>query len=161
MKFIVDCMFGKLAKWLRILGYDTLYYKGSDPKDLIKIANLEDRIIITRNKKSFPHQPKDRIIWINEDEPYDQLKELISKGVISLSGEENFSRCTICNIKLENIPKQNVKGIIPDYIFLHHSEFSHCPQCHRIYWQGTHLDNMKKRIETLRKSFSKSNLRNL
>ncbi len=151
MKFIVDRMFGKLAKWLRILGYDTVYYKGINHEDLLKIASYEDRIVITRNKKIFHKENKGRIIWINEDDLYLQLKELISKGVISFSEENHFSRCIICNKRLENISKQGLKGMVPDYIFLHHNEFSRCPQCNRIYWPGTHLENMKKRIEALLK----------
>lgn len=153
MKFIVDSMFGKLAKWLRILGYDTVYFRGIDPADLIRMSNEEDRIIITRNKKICSQEIKDRVIWINEDDPHLQLRELISKGFISSAGEGYFSICIICNKRLENVSKQKVKGKVPDYIFLHHNEFFHCPQCHRIYWQGTHLENMKKRIEALQKTF--------
>jgi len=149
MKFIVDQMLGKLAKWLRMLGYDTVYYKGEYPKKITELVLVEDRIFLTRNKKINQENLKGRIIRVNENNPYLQLQELISKGILYLHKDGLFSRCLICNKKLENIPREKVKGMVPDYIFLHHKEFQGCPQCNRIYWRGTHLENMRKMIEEL------------
>ena len=95
MKFIVDRMLGKLAKNLRMLGYDTLYYRGETPHPLIQLGRQESRIILTRNMKLIPKRPMDWIIQIREDNPVLQLKELIKKELISLEGGTLFSRCLL------------------------------------------------------------------
>lgn len=152
MRFIADRMLGKLGKWLRILGYDTIYFNGDDIEKLKKLAIDEGRIILTRNKKIIFNELKGKIVWIEEDNPYLQLKELILKGLISSSEKNLFSRCLICNKELESISKSEIKGMVPDYIYMYHKEFFICPQCKRVYWPGTHLKNMKIKLEELFKT---------
>ena len=149
MKFIVDRMLGMLAKELRMLGYDTVYYRGENAYPLIKLAREEGRVILTRNTKLTPKRPEDRIIRIGEDKPPLQLRELIQKKVISLNEENLFSRCLLCNILLDKIPREEAKGKVPDFIFYQQKEFSRCPQCLRIYWQGSHQENMQKKVKEL------------
>jgi uncharacterized protein with PIN domain len=150
MKFIADRMLGKLARELRMLGYDTIYYRGENAYQLIKLAREEGRVILTRNTKLTPKRPEDRIIRIMEDGPSLQVRELIQKGYISLIEENLFSRCLVCNMLLDQIPREEAEGKIPDFIFYQQKEFSQCPQCLRIYWQGSHQDHMLKRIEQLK-----------
>lgn len=152
MKFIADRMLGKLGKWLRILGYDTVYFNGDDIEKLKKLAIDEERIILTRNKKIHFNELKGKIVWIEENNPYLQLKELILKGLISSPEKKLFSRCLLCNKELESISKSEIKGMVPDYIYISHKEFFICPQCKRIYWPGTHLKNMKIKLEELFKT---------
>jgi len=149
MKFIVDCMLGKLAKELRMLGYDTIYYRGEDPYQLIQMARDEGRMILTRNTKLTPKRPEDRIIWIMEDKPSPQLSELIQKGYISLNEETLFSRCLLCNMLLDEIPWKEAKGKVPDFIFHQQKRFYRCPQCLKIYWQGSHQEHMQKKVDEL------------
>ena len=149
MKFIADRMLGKLAKGLRMLGYDTVYYRGENAYPLIKLAREEDRVILTRNTKLIPKRPEDRIIRIGEDKPLLQLRELIQKKVISLNEENLFSRCLLCNIPIEEIRRGEAEGKVPDFIFYQQKEFFRCPQCLRIYWQGSHQENMQKKVEEL------------
>jgi uncharacterized protein len=150
MKFIADRMLGKLAKELRMLGYDTVYYQGEDAYPLIKLAREEDRVILTRSTRFTAKRPEDRIVRITEDKPSLQLKELIQRKTISLIEEPLFSRCLVCNTLLNEIPREEVEGKVPDFIFYQQREFFRCPQCSRVYWQGSHQDHMKKRIERLR-----------
>jgi uncharacterized protein with PIN domain len=149
MKFIADRMLGKLAKGLRMLGYDTVYYRGENAYPLIKLAREEDRVILTRNTKLIPKRPEDRIIRIGEDKPLLQLRELIQKEVISLNEENLLSRCLLCNIPIEEIRRGEAEGKVPDFIFYQQKEFFRCPQCLRIYWQGSHQENMQKKVEEL------------
>lgn len=149
MKFIADRMIGKLAKELRMLGYDTVYYRGENAYPLIKFAREEGRVILTRNTKLTPRRPEDHIVRITEDKPSRQLRELIQRKIISLYEEPFFSRCLLCNILLDEIPREEVEGKVPDFIFYQKKEFSRCRQCSRIYWQGSHQDHMKKKIEGL------------
>ena len=149
MKFIADRMLGKLARELRMLGYDTVYYREENPYQLIKLAREENRVILTRNTKLIPKRPEDRIVRIMEDKPPLQLRELIQKKVVSLNEENLFSRCLLCNIFLEEISHEEVEGKVPDFIFYQQKQFFRCPQCLRIYWQGSHQDHMQKKVNEL------------
>jgi uncharacterized protein with PIN domain len=150
MKFIADRMLGKLAKELRMLGYDTVYYRGENAYPLIKLAREEGRVILTRTTKLTPKRPEDRIVRIMEDKPSFQLRELIQIKIISLHDETPFTRCLVCNILLNEMPREEAEGKVPDFIFYQRKEFFRCPQCSRIYWQGSHQDHMQKKIEELK-----------
>jgi uncharacterized protein with PIN domain len=149
MKFLIDRMLGKLVKGLRMLGYDTIYYRGEDIYQLIQIARQEGRVVITRNTKLIPKRPEDRILRTVEDKPSLQLKELIQKGYISLDEKSLFSRCLLCNALLDEIPREKAEGKVPDFIFYQQKDFFQCPQCRRIYWQGSHLGNMQRKVKEL------------
>jgi len=143
-------MLGRLAKELRMLGYDTVFYRGEDPYPLVKLAREEGRVILTRNTKLTPKRPEDRIVRIMEDKPSLQLRELIQSKIISLHEEIPFSRCLLCNIVLNEIPREEAEGKVPDFIFYQQKEFFRCPQCLRIFWQGSHQDHMLEKIERLK-----------
>jgi uncharacterized protein len=151
MKFLVDRMLGKLAKDLRLLGYDTLYYEGKGLLELIDLSRKERRVILTRNSRLIPKRPDDQIVQITEDKPALQLRQLISRNIIRFEEGRLFSRCLLCNAVLEGVFRQEVEGKVPDFIFHQHKEFFRCPQCQKIYWPGTHQENMRQKIkETLR-----------
>ena len=158
MKFVVDRMLGKLAKQLRMLGYDALYYRGEDVYPLIRLGRQEGRVIVTRNTKVIPRRPEDVILRITEDEPLLQFKELIQKTNIEIDEGKVFSRCLLCNVLLDPIPQKEVEGKVPDFIFHQYIKFFQCPQCERIYWPGSHPENMQRRIREL--FHSKSEARN-
>ena len=149
MKFLVDRMLGKLAKELRMVGYDTIYYRGEDVHQLMQLARQEGRAILTRNTKLFSKKFDVSILRVTEDDPILQLKELIEKGHITLDEKILFSRCLLCNTLLDEILQEEAEGKVPDFIFYQQKTFFRCPQCHRIYWQGSHQENMQKNIEEL------------
>ncbi len=149
MKFLVDRMLGKLAKALRLLGYDAIYYQGEDLTQLIRLAREQDRIILTRNTKLAPRRPEDRIVRVANDDPKLQLRELHEKGHIAFDEEKSFSRCLVCNVLLDGITRKEVDGKVPDFIFHNYQEFYRCSQCGRIYWPGSHQQNMQKRIKEI------------
>ena len=149
MKFIADRMLGKLAKELRMLGYDTLYYRGEDAYSLIKLAREQSRTILTRTTHLLPKRPEDRITRVMEDRPSHQLRELIQRKVIMLKEQTLFSRCLLCNVPLDEILREEAEGKVPDFIFYQHKAFVRCPQCQRIYWPGSHQENMRKKVEEL------------
>jgi uncharacterized protein with PIN domain len=150
MKFLVDRMLGKLARDLRLLGYDTLYYKGKDLLELIDLGRKGRRIILTRNSRLIPKRPEDQIVQITQDSPALQLGDLISRGYIQAEEGRFFSRCLLCNALLERVLRREVEGKVPDFIFQHHKEFVRCTHCQKIYWPGTHHESMKKKLETLK-----------
>jgi uncharacterized protein with PIN domain len=150
MKFLVDRMLGKLARDLRLLGYDTLYYKGEDLRELIDLGRKEHRLILTRNSRLIPKRPEDQIVQIAEDSPALQLRELISRNDIPLEEGRFFSRCLLCNALLEKVSRQAAEGKVPDFIFQHHKDFVRCTRCQKIYWPGTHHEHMLKKMRALR-----------
>jgi hypothetical protein len=148
MKFIADAPLGKLAKWLRILGYDTIYFREKGLTKLIERAEREDRIILTRNRHLKRLSEEKKYLFITQDQPWLQLKEVIQAYNIK-KGEEAFSRCLSCNHPLQNITKSEAEGKVPEYVYDTQNNFFTCPQCHRIYWPGTHLQRMEEKIDTL------------
>ena len=151
MKFIADRTLGKLAKGLRMLGYDTVYFRGEDFHQLLHLARQDDRIILTRDTKLGLRRPKDRILTIMENNPLLQLKEAVRKSCLSLQEEMFYTRCLLCNEQIEEIPRGQAEGKVPDFIFHQQKYFFRCPRCDRIYWQGSHLDNMTKKVMELRR----------
>jgi uncharacterized protein len=149
MKFLVDAMLGKLAKELRMLGYDAAYYRGQDAHELIRLACQQGRVVLTRHKELTRNTEKDRIIQIEQDKPSLQLKELLDQGIIALAEDSLFSRCLLCNSSLDETTREEVEGKVPEFIFYQENEFYACPRCHRIYWRGSHLEKMEKRLKAL------------
>ena len=149
MKFLVDRMLGKLAKQLRLLGYDAVYFRDAHISYMIQQARQETRTIITRNTRLVPRGSEDLVIWLTEDSPRLQLQELIAKGIVSFDEERVFSRCLICNDILDRLSRDHVEGKVADFVFCHHQEFFQCPNCRRIYWKGSHQERMKKTVQSL------------
>jgi len=141
MKFVVDAMLGRLAKWLRILGYDTSYLRAADSRPLLRVAREEGRVILTRNH----HLPKEtqalRILLIESDHWREQLAEVL-KAFRLRPGRNRFRRCLLCNQRLIPLKKGLVEGKVPDFVFVHGESFFRCPCCGRIFWPGSHLSSM-------------------
>jgi uncharacterized protein len=149
MKFLADRMLGKLARELRMIGYDTLYYRGNDPHELMDMARQQGRTVLTRSPGHIPHRAEDPVVVVTEDDPLLQLKDLVRAGYVSLRREDAFSRCVVCNGFIHRVSRPEVEGHVPDFIFRNHEEFFQCPECHRIYWKGSHQERMQKRIDDL------------
>jgi uncharacterized protein len=146
LMFLVDHMLGKLAKYLRMLGFDTVYFAQTDVSALIEKGRQEKRIIFSRNTKFKPTDDFPDFVFINDDQPDKQLREVIKTLKTQFSPEQFFTRCLTCNQKLIGVDRDDVKGKVPPYIFGNNKKFLLCPQCKKIYWEGTHLKKMKEII---------------
>jgi uncharacterized protein len=149
VSFLADQTLGKLAKELRMLGCDTLYYRGKETYPMIQLARKEGRMILTRNTRLAPRMPEDRIFRVVTDDPLLQMRELVREGLLSLNERKLFSRCLQCNDLLKPIPQEEARGKIPDYVFYHQERFVQCPRCRRIFWKGSHEEDMQRRIHEL------------
>ncbi len=154
LKFIVDNNVGKLAKWLRIMGYDTLFFNGSDDSGLIATALAEDRVMLTRDtqimKRRVVTSGQLKAILIQSDEPERQMRQVIDS--LNLDWQfKPFTICLECNQPLVERSKQQVSNLVPPYVFQTQSQYMECPACHRIYWKGTHWQAMTKKLEKLMK----------
>ncbi len=150
LKFIVDNNVGKLAKWLRVMGYDTLFFGGSDDSGMIAIALAEDRVILTRDtqimKRRVVTSGQLKAILIQSDEPELQMQQVIDSLNLDCQFKP-FSICLECNQPLVERSKQQVKDLVPPYVFKTQSQYMECPACHRIYWRGTHWQAMTKKLD--------------
>ncbi|MEW6616628.1 MAG: Mut7-C RNAse domain-containing protein [Thermodesulfobacteriota bacterium] len=142
MKFIADRMLGSLAKLLRTLGFDTLYSNRIDFKDLLKIAREKERIILTKNTLIKKKEGNYRFLFINNNDPKRQVREVITNLGLDIEPDKTFTRCLLCNNKLKKIQREDIGGKIPDYIFESYRDFSFCNKCKRIFWKGTHHEHM-------------------
>ena len=141
-------MLGSMAKWLRILGYDTKYVKNMKDEEIAKIAREEERILLTRDKKLASKFKNS--IYLENNGLKNQLRRIIKELALEIDDKNLLTRCIICNEKIEKIDKEKVKGMVPEHVYESHEEFYICPKCKRIYWIGTHFENMKKFIENIK-----------
>lgn len=147
-KFLADNMLGRLAVWLRVLGYDTLYFRDIEDNALIRLAILENRTILTRDTRLIKRKLVKNFILIKNDLWHEQIKEL--KGKIKLDLTSNIlSRCVFCNKVLLEIKKEKTKGKVPSYVYETQDTFLTCPKCQKIFWQGTHVSQIKKVLENI------------
>ncbi|MBW1739552.1 MAG: Mut7-C RNAse domain-containing protein [Deltaproteobacteria bacterium] len=147
MMFAADRMLGRLAKWLRILGYDSVYCNTLSDDRFLALAD-QGRILLTRNTRLVGKVPPDRLVFIEANNPRAQLRELI--GILGLRPNPNkfFSRCTICNGTLMPAKPEDVVGEVPEHVWIAHHRFSRCKTCKKIYWPGSH--HMRSRQEIRR-----------
>ena len=139
-KFIVDVNLGRLARWLRLLGYDTLYYQSVSLSTLSNIARQEGRVFLTRSRKNAQRKIFGQAILISSSNVREQLAEL--SPLLTYSPENVFSRCSLCNSMLYEVEKERVKKQVPEYVYQTNEQFKTCRNCGRIYWQGTHIKAM-------------------
>ncbi len=144
-RFIADAMLGKLSKWLRILGYDTVY-QSSCEQGTVRRSIEEGRILLSRRALILGHYPG--AIRLSSYYVGEQLHELVKRRVIESSPSKWFRRCLICNVPLRKAVGEISMESVPDYVLLHKiSEIHWCPSCRRIFWAGTHREKMLRQLE--------------
>jgi hypothetical protein len=137
---------GKLAKWLRILGYDCRYPvvlddAGDSPGGGDDPTDPEERIYIVRR-----HGIRGRpAVFLDQNRWEDQLR-LLNLLLPIYENRRSFSRCIECNRPVETVSRDEVADLVPEYVSGVHTEFTRCPVCRKILWPGTHRDNMEGRI---------------
>ncbi len=143
LKFISDGTLGKLSRWLRIAGYDVYYNFSKTPEEILSIHLKEKRIILTRNKWLLKNGIPGLILFINSTNFIEQLKQVIDHFNLDIESSL-FTRCSLCNNILSRINKKDVADRIPEYVYKTQNEFYICNDCGRIYWEGTHINYMRK-----------------
>jgi uncharacterized protein with PIN domain len=149
IKFAVDDMLGKLAKWLRILGFNVSYYRTIPDKDIITAANSENRVLLTRDTKLAASGEAQRCILIESGDYREQLRQVFKLLPLKAEKHKFFSRCLICNEVLISVAKDDVKGKVPPFIFKTQNEFVSCLKCAKIYWKGTHNNRIEEFLEKI------------
>lgn len=151
MKFIADSNVGKLARWLRAMGYDACFERSIDDGKLVEMAQDEGRVILTRDSqlmnRRMIREGEVQAVFIEGDTPWSQMSQVI--GELSLDASAAFSRCLECNEVLVPKNKEEVQSSVPPYVFLTQDKYMECPSCHRIYWRGTHWQRMKVKLDVV------------
>jgi hypothetical protein len=145
MKFIADVMLGRLARWMRFLGFDTLYYPDISDSRLIKIAREQDRFILTRDTRLIKIKGVKDYLLIKANDPFEQLLEVIE--ALKLKQFSPLSRCVKCNGLLKKISdKIEIQDFVPEFVSLNFNVFLKCSSCGKIYWEGTHPKKFREKL---------------
>lgn len=160
-KFIVDAMLGTLAKWLRMIGYDTLYSKSYNDAQILGIAARTGRIIITSDKGLYrrAEKLKLRAVLLPEVDVVRNLAKLASEGLIELRADPSMSRCPLCNGPLKEVTDKNIiRGRVPPGALARYAKFYVCVKCGHVYWEGGHWNNIRKMINDARMLVQRSEI---
>lgn len=144
-RLVVDAMLGRLARWLRILGYDTLYDPRWDDAQLVRLARAQDRLLLTRDVQLSRHRAV-HTLYVRDQDLRHQLAQLARD--LGLHAIAPLARCPVCNALLEDVPRDQAWGQVPPYVFVNQPEFRLCPDCDRFYWRGTHWAGISRLLQT-------------
>lgn len=148
VKFLADRMLGKLAKWLRIIGCDTVYARHLSPVGLMREGRRQGRIILTRDTQVARYKDAPPFLFVRSDRFREQLKQVVE--ALKLDPYARLlTRCVECNRLLEGIAKEKVRKRVPPYVWETQAEFVYCPGCQRIYWGATHKEHVLAELKGL------------
>lgn len=143
-------MLGRLARWLRFLGFDTLYYSDISDSRLIRIAREQNRFVLTRDTRLVRIRAVKDYLLIKANDSYSQLLEVIT--TLNLREFNPFSICVECNGQLTRISdKTEIIDLVPEFVFLNFNLFLKCSNCGKIYWEGTHPQKFKEKLSKILK----------
>jgi uncharacterized protein with PIN domain len=149
---VVDIMLGRLARWLRAMGYDTLFpgpmAGTAGDRRLLQISRGEERILVTRDR-TLARLAAPRGCLLRAEQVDDQIAEAIARLRLAPGREQWLSRCLECNAPLEPWPREALADAVPDRVLEAHDRFVRCPSCARVYWAGSHADRMLARLSRL------------
>jgi uncharacterized protein with PIN domain len=140
-RFLADAMLGGLARWLRILGYDAEWEPQIDDRELVRRGLAEQRWVLTRDRRLAESGWTDNLLLIASDDPLDQLREVARR--VPLSAARIFTRCSRCNRRLQKLSAEEAARLRPPAVT---GPLRRCPECGRLYWQGSHTERMVQRI---------------
>jgi uncharacterized protein len=139
--FLLDSHLGRLAAYLRMLGFDSLYRNDYDDEEMIALLREDPRILLTRDRRLLMRKAVQRGFCLRSLEPREQLREVVRR--YALAGRaEPFRRCLRCNTRLQPVSKADILERLEPLTRLYYDEFRLCPACGRVYWQGSHYQRM-------------------
>ena len=139
-------MLAALARWLRVLGFDTGYDPLLADPELLALADREGRIVLSRDRQLMTRLPPPRGVLVTEDKALDQLRQVVAACRLDLD-RELFTRCLVCNARLEPLDADGIGTRIPEQARALPGPFRRCPGCERLYWPGSHVRRMRAALE--------------
>ena len=150
--FVLDVHLGKLARHLRMVGFDTLWSQDFTDPELLKISNEEHRILLTRDRELHDLAPAERRHYVQATEPGEQLREVVDRFGLKnqvVSHKGFLSRCLECNSPIVEVNGEKIRDRVPAHLLEEQKEFYFCPRCERVYWKGSHFERMKTWVKKL------------
>jgi uncharacterized protein with PIN domain len=148
MKFIADAMLGRLAKWLRLMGFDVLYYPDIRDRELIRVAREQERTILTRDTGLMKSRGVIDAVFVEADDLSAQLMQIREK--LDFSAAAPLGRCEICNGSLSGVTgKEEIRDLVPDFVYRNYDHFVQCTGCGKVYWEGSHYREIREKIGTI------------
>jgi hypothetical protein len=147
-RFIADVMLGRLAKWLRIAGFDVLYSNKFSDEELIAISNREGRVLLSRDTRLLIRRPVKEFIFLESQDIQPQIRQVFE--TMHISGLPSLlSRCLACNEALVETTRESVRASVPVFVYKTQNRFKCCPRCGKIFWAGTHRSSVIRTLEKL------------
>jgi uncharacterized protein with PIN domain len=140
--FLADAHLGGLARFLRMLGYDTLFHDRLQDGEIRRLADEERRIVLTRDRELLKCREIARGCYVRALKPEAQLREVAGRYDLA-SAARPFTLCLHCNLALRPIDRSSLPGRVSEKILQLHESFVHCAGCDRVYWPGSHYDRMR------------------
>jgi len=140
-------MLGKLAKWLRILGFDAAFFSRIEDQILLDLAEKEDRTLLTKDT-GLLEQADIPSLYIESDNWEDQVVQVMRHFHLK-DQVQPYTRCAECNVALKPLPREKARNLAPPFVFKNAPSFSLCPHCGRVFWPGTHHRRMRSKIEDI------------
>jgi uncharacterized protein len=150
MRFVCDSTVGKLARFLRMAGFDTAYVKEENLARVLAISKEENRLMVSRNSKYLKLQLASNFYHLTADEPVDQFRKLVTDLQMQLDEKRFLTRCLQCNEPLEKIAMEKVSERLYDFVARTQTEIFVCPRCDKLYWHATHTRAMITRLLTIK-----------
>ena len=150
-KFILDVHLGKLARYMRMLGFDTLYENDLDDESIVNLSLIEKRTILTRDVGLLKRKTITHGYYIRNTKTDQQIEEVVNRFQLEKLIKE-FSRCIDCNGILTFVSKEKVIDKIPPKVKIHYTEFFICTECSKIYWHGSHIEGMSKVVNKFKRT---------
>ncbi|SFR41981.1 hypothetical protein SAMN05216203_0138 [Marinobacter daqiaonensis] len=146
-RFAADAMLGRLARWLRALGYDTRYSATIDDHDLVELSDRESRILLTRDRHLVTFLRPRRSVLLESGSPLSQLREVAEACPIEMKENHLFTRCLLCNAPLHEVTATEIANRVPEESRNREGPFLCCPECGRVFWYGSHVRRMRATLE--------------
>lgn len=147
-RFVADVMLGRLAKWLRIAGFDVLYSNRFSDDALIEISLREDRVLLSRDTRLLIRKPVQKFIYLETQEIQSQIRQVFASMHIR-ELDSLLTRCLECNDILIDATREAVRTSVPPFVYTTQSRFKSCPKCGKIFWAGTHRNSVVRTLNTL------------
>jgi len=147
--FVADVHLGRLARYLRMMGFDVVYKNNFNDEEIIHFSLTEKRAILTKDRGILKRNEVTHGYWVRSAKVEEQVKEILERFHLQKVIKE-FTRCIECNELLMNIDKEKIMDDLPIKVAQLQNEFHKCPSCKKIYWKGTHYNRMLTFIQSLK-----------
>jgi uncharacterized protein with PIN domain len=146
-RFVLDTHLGKLARHLRLAGFDSLWHNDYGDEEIVALSVAQKRVILTRDKGILRRRAVQRGYFVREIESERQFCEVVRAFQLERSLRP-FSRCRVCNAALREVPKESVRERVPETVWKQLDAFTECPECGRVFWRGTHYERLSRVLQS-------------